>query len=308
MALGLDLEQALTLSYRGSFTCSGSSSSSVCLLPLSPRLFDGEEKGHIERGVKDLRLTSSKLPELLAVLVLLSVCAGVKPVFAAPNAVIQNDTSYVDISGFYHVVGEVKNTGDVWLQFIQVSASFKDQNGVVLDIKPATPWLLRLPPNTAAGFDAIELNTTLAAKIRTYSLTLTYQPAQPLSILLRVGNITSSKNALGWLQLQGQVANIGDSISEYTIVTGTFYGADGKVVYVAFTSPTQATIQPGTSQPFTLSVVDTTRVKLVSTYSVAAESSQYVSVAEFPWQPAVILGVVLSLGLFVLRRRHTIGY
>jgi hypothetical protein len=303
MVLGLDLERALTLNCRRLFTCSVSSSSSVCLLLLSLRLFDGEGKERIERGVKDLRLTLSELPRLFLVFVLLGLCAAVKPVFAAPNAVIQNDTSYVDISGFYHVVGEVKNTGDVWLQFIQVSASFKDQNGVVLDIKPATPWLLRLPTNTAAGFDAIELNTTLAAKIRSYSLVLTYQPAQPISILLRVGNLTSSKNALGWLQVQGQVANVGDSVSENTIVTGTFYGADGKVVYVAFTSPTQATIQPGTSQPFTLSVVDTTRVDLVNTYSVAAESSQYVSVAEFPWQPAVILGVVLLFGLFVLRKR-----
>jgi hypothetical protein len=104
------------------------------------------------------------------------------------------------------------------------------------------------------------------------------------------------------------VANIGDSISNDTVVTGTFYGADGKVVYVAFTSPTQPTIQPGTSQPFTLSVVDTTRVSLVNTYSVAAESLQYISVPEFPWQPTIILGVVLFLGLFVLRRRHAIGY
>jgi hypothetical protein len=270
---------------------------------LSRRLFDGEGKEDSERGVTDLRLTLLRLPELFLVIVLVSLCAVMKPVFAATNAVIQNDASYVDISGFYHVVGEVKNTGDVWLQFIQVSASFKDQNGVVVDIKPATPWLLRLPPNTAAGFDAIELNTTLAAKILSYSLILTYQPAQPLSVMLRVGNLTSSKNALGWLQVQGQVANAGDSISENTIVTGTFYGADGKVVYVAFTSPTQATIQPGTSQPFTLSVVDTTRVSLVNTYSVAAESLQYISVAEFQRQPALILGAVLLLGLFVLRRR-----
>jgi hypothetical protein len=249
-------------------------------------------------------LTSSKLPKFFLVFVLLTVCAAVKPVFAAPNAVIQNDAGYVDISGFYHVVGEVKNTGDAWLQFIQVSASFKDQNGVVLDIKSATPWLLRLPPNTAAGFDAVELNTTLAAKIRSYTLTLIYQPAQPLSIFLRVGNLTSSKNGLGWLQVQGQVANVGDSVSDDTIVTGTFYGADGKVVYVAFTSPTQPTIQPGTTQAFTLSVVDTTRVSLVNTYSVAAESLQYISVAEFQWQPTMILGVVLLLGLFVLRRRR----
>jgi hypothetical protein len=214
---------------------------------------------------------------LFFVFLLSAACFAAKPVLAAPNAVIQNDASYVDISGFYHVVGEVKNTGDVWLQFMELSVSLKDQNGVVVHIKPATPWLLRLPPNTTAGFDAVELNTTLSAKIRSYALTLTYQIGQPLSTLLRLSNLTTSKNSFGWLQVQGQVANIGDSVSDNTIVTATFYGTDGKVAYVAFTSPTQPTIQPGTSQPFTLNVVDPSRLNLISSYSVAAESLQYVS-------------------------------
>jgi len=235
---------------------------------------------------------------------LLATCVAVKPVVAAPNAVVQNDASYVDISGFYHVVGEVKNTGDVWLQFIQISASLRDQAGAVLDIKTATPWLLRLPPDAVVGFDAVEMNTTLSAKIRGYTLTLIYQPSQPKSVLLRIGNLTSSKNALGWFQVEGKVANIGDSVSEYTVVTGTFYGTDGKVVYVSFTSPAQSTIQPGTSQPFTLSVVDPTRANLVSTYSVAAESLQYISVPELSWQPTIIAGTALILAMLMLRRRH----
>ena len=217
------------------------------------------------------------MPTSILALVLLAACITIKPVAAAPNAVIQHDASYLDISGNYHVVGEVKNTGDVWLQFIQISASFKDQNGVVVDIKPATPYLLHLPPNASAGFDAVELNTTLSAMIRSYTLTLTYQISQPMSVKLVIGGLTSSKNSLGWLQIQGQVANTGDSVSTYTVISGTFYGADGKVVYVALTSPTQPTIQPGTSQPFTLTVFDPTRVSLVSSYSVAAESLQYTS-------------------------------
>ncbi len=211
-------------------------------------------------------------------LVLLAACITIKSVAAEPSAVIQHDASYVDISGFYNVVGEVKNTGNVWLQFIEISASLKDQNGVVVDIKSATPWLFHLPPNASAGFDAVEMNTTLSAMIRSYTLTLTYQISQPMSAKLVIGSLSSSKNSLGWLQVQGQVTNTGDSVSTNTVITGTFYGADGKVVYIAFTSPTQPTIQPGTSQPFTLSVFDTTRIGLVSSYSVAAESLQYTSV------------------------------
>lgn len=212
-------------------------------------------------------------------MVLVAACITIKQVAAAPRAVIQHDAGYVDISGFYHVAGEVKNTGNVWLQFIEVSASFKDENGVVVDIKPAPPWLLHLPPNASAGFDAIELNTTLAATIRSYTLTLTYQMSQPMSAKLVITGLTSSKNSFGMFQVQGQVTNTGDSVSENTFVTGTFYGTDGKVVYVAITSPTQSTIQPGTSQPFTLTVFDSTRVSLIGNYSIAAESLQYTSVS-----------------------------
>ncbi len=216
---------------------------------------------------------------LLIAMVLVAACITIKQVAAAPRAVIQHDAGYVDISGFYHVAGEVKNTGNVWLQFIEVSASFKDENGVVVDIKPAPPWLLHLPPNASAGFDAIELNTTLAATIRSYTLTLTYQMSQPMSAKLVITGLTSSKNSFGMFQVQGQVTNTGDSVSENTFVTGTFYGTDGKVVYVAITSPTQSTIQPGTSQPFTLTVFDSTRVSLIGNYSIAAESLQYTSVS-----------------------------
>lgn len=100
--------------------------------------------------------------------VLLAICPAIKPISAAPNVVIQNDTSYVDISGFYH-------TG---LQFIQVSASLKDQNGVVVDIKPAIPR--PLPSNAAAGFDTVELNTAATIQVtqnKSYaSIPLNYQP------------------------------------------------------------------------------------------------------------------------------------
>lgn len=211
---------------------------------------------------------------------MLSSLVFVRPVTASPfaYAVIQNDTSYIDISRSYHVVGEVKNIGDTWLRYIIISASLKDENGTVVDIKPATPLLFHLPPNATVGFDAVELNKTLSATIRSYTLTLTYRISQPKSMLLRVSDLNSSKNVLGWLQVHGQIANTGNSASENTVVTGTFYDANGKVVYVTLTSLAKSTIAAGTSQSFTLSVVDPTRSKLVSTYSVAAESLQYVSI------------------------------
>ena len=228
---------------------------------------------------------------------------GARSIAAAPNAVIQNDTGYADSSGYYHVVGEVKNTGDVWLQSILVSAILKDAQGGTVDVKQGSPWLTQVPPQISVGFDVIEMDLTKSATIRSYALSFTYQTGKPLPALLEIENLTSTKNSVGWLQVQGNVANVGDSASDNTVVTGTFYGSDGRVVSVTFTTLTDSTIPPGTSQPFTLTIVDANRSNLVRTYSVAAEGVEYTSVSELPWQPMIVTGFVLILSLLVLRKR-----
>ena len=231
------------------------------------------------------------------------------PVAPTSSAVIQNNSSYVDISGDYHIVGEVKNTGDVWLQSILVSATLKDQNGATVDVKQGSPWLQHLPPQGAVGFDVTEPDVAKSAMIRSYTLTLTYQIGQPKAVLLKIDSLTSTKNSLGWIQIQGEVMNVGNSASDNTTVSGTFYGSDGKVVFVTFTTPNDVTIQPGASETFTLTIVDSGRSSLVSRYSVAAESNEYTSilpytaVPEFSWQSTIMAWVALALGITMIRKK-----
>jgi hypothetical protein len=243
-----------------------------------------------------------KLTILLYVLLFLAA-VGARSVAAAPNAVIQNDTGYLDSTGYYHVVGEVKNMGDVWLQSIVISATLKDENGATVDVKQGSPWLTRLPPQVSVAFDVVEMDYSKSAMIRSYVLSFTYQTGKPLPALLKIENLTSSKNSVGWLQVQGRVVNVGDSESDNTIVAGTFYGSNGRVVCAAFTSLTDsAAISPGTSQPFILTIVDSNRSDFVRTYSVAAESVEYTSIVEFPWQPT-IMGALLVVCMLGLRKR-----
>jgi hypothetical protein len=228
---------------------------------------------------------------------------GVRSVAAAPNAVLQNDAGYVDTAGYYHVVGEVKNTGDVWLQSILISAILRDEQGAAVDVKQGAPWLTHLPPQGSVGFDIVEMDPAKSAVIRSYALSFTYQIGRPLPVLLEIENLTSAKNSVGWLQIQGQIANVGNSVSDNTVVAGTFYGSDGRVVYVAFTTLADSVISPGTSQPFTLTVVDSDRSNLVRAFSIAGESVEYTSLPELRWQPTTIAAVVLLLSLLVLRKR-----
>ena len=229
----------------------------------------------------------------------------------ATSAVIQNDSTYLDTFQHYHIVGEVKNTGDVWLQSILVSATLKDQTGAIVEIRQGSPWLKHLSPQSAIGFDVIEPDPAKSALVRSYALALTYSSGPPRPTSLGITDLTSSRNSVGWLQVQGDVANSGDSASDNTNVTGTFYGSDGKVVFVTFTTPTPSTIAPGTSETFTLTIVESTRSKLVTRYSVAAESTEYTSalmsinIPEFSWQSTIMTGLALVAVLIMMRKRHS---
>jgi hypothetical protein len=251
------------------------------------------------------------LPKLiLFLLTIVFLAVGARSVGAVASGVIQNDSSYVDTFGHYHVVGEVRNIGDVWFQSILISVTLKDQTGAIVDIRQASPWLQHLPPQAAIGFDVAELGAGKSAMIRSYALALAFQSGPSRSASLEISGLVTSRNSVGWLQVQGMVMNAGVSGSDNTNVTGTFYGSDGKVVFVTFTTPTISTIQPGTSQPFTLTIVDSARSRLVTRFSVAAESNEYTSVLtytsipEFPWQSAIITWFALAAVLIVMRKRR----
>jgi len=64
------------------------------------------------------------MKRLLLVLVILSTIYLLPHAAAAPSAVIQNDSSYVDSAGYYHLVGEILNTGDASLTFINTFNTF----------------------------------------------------------------------------------------------------------------------------------------------------------------------------------------
>jgi len=111
---------------------------------------------------------------------------------------------------------------------ILVSVTLKDQTGAIVDNRQGSPWLKHLPPQAAIGFDVIEPDPAKSALIRSYSIALTYSsgPQRPTS--LDIDDVTSSRNSVGWLQVQGVVANGGDFASDNTSVTGTFYGLTAK--------------------------------------------------------------------------------
>lgn len=230
----------------------------------------------------------------------------IQPARAAASAVIQNDTAWLDAVGYYHVTGEVKNTGDVWLHYVlfgvRVTATFLDTNQAQIDAVDAFVTLDYLPPGGVGPFEVLEFNTTRSAQIASYTLALAYDPSNPLTVKLSVQNISASRDILGDLVLTGQVQNQGDAFSKYTKVVGTFYDAQGKVVATAYVYTDPSDLPPGATYPFRLLVVYASQTDKVSNYTIVAESQVYTSVPETPW-PGILMVAALIVGVVALRRK-----
>jgi hypothetical protein len=246
------------------------------------------------------------LKKVISISLVLLFLFALPHVAASPNAVIQKESAHVDEAGYYHVVGETKNTGDAWLQYVRIAATFRDENDAVVDTSFTYTLLDRLAPGVASGFDVVELDTAKSAMIRSYTLAIEFQDAQPLTTALQIVNTSSSKDALGWLEIVGEVKNNGDTISEYTKVVVTFYGADSKVVDVSFTYTDPTTVQPHSQQSFKLVLLSVARSNLATSWVLDTQSNQYASVPETTW-PALMLAVTIMLVSFGVHKRRSSG-
>jgi len=243
---------------------------------------------------------------LVPVLLLLTAwLASAGPVQAAAGAVVQNDSMWTDSLGALHILGEVKNTGDVWLRFVKITGTLRDSTGTIVDVVFTYTLLHVVPPDAVAAFNMIEIDAAKSAQVQSYSLLLEFQETPALSQRLAVVNVADSKNSLGWLEVVGEVENHGTTPSTYTQVTGTFYDADGKVIYVHFTYTDPAEIPAGARHPFKIVVGSDERSSKTARYALTAESenSGYTSISETP-SPMLLAAAALALAVVALRRKR----
>jgi len=245
----------------------------------------------------------------IACLLVLAIAAFAIPTsHAAASAAVQNDMMWISSIGNLWIFGEVKNTGDVWLKYVKVTATLRDASNGIVDVVYGYTELGYVAPDSLAGLSILEMDTAKSARVTSYNLIIEWTEAAPIANKLVITSVSDSKNSYGWFEIMGEVQNQGDAASKYTKVCGIFYDDTGKVIYVyhTYTSPDQ--IPPGMTYPFKLSVMNDERSNRIVHYSLIAESesAQYTSVPEMPW-PGVLAMIVLTLGVVALRRKMAQG-
>ena len=199
-------------------------------------------------------------------------------VSAAANAQIQNETTYVDSLGWFHIVGEVLNAGDVWLHYVKITGTLKNANGQVVDVETAYALLDYLPPGAKSPFELIELDKAKISAIASYSLILEFDQATstPASSLTIQG-ATSSIDSIGILEVVGEVKNNGLATSNSTEIIATFYDNAGKVIDVGSTYTSPSDIPPSQMYGFKVFGPSSPISSHVATFTLTAQSSQYIS-------------------------------
>ncbi len=241
--------------------------------------------------------------KVILVALALGFLFAVPHVAASPSAVIQNDSSYTDSIGYYHVVGEVLNTGDASLTLIKISGVFKDSGSQVVDTELTYAYADYLPAGQKTPFDLFISDTQRSAHVASYNLALEYEAAtQTIPIQLTIQGTTSSTDSLGFLEVVGQVQNSGQTISNFTKVVGTFYDQAGKVIDVEFSYTSPSDVPAGQAYGFKLTVANQAISSRVANYALLAESRQYTSVPEFLW-PFILLAAALTLTVVATRKK-----
>lgn len=165
---------------------------------------------------------------------------------------ILSHTNYIDSIGYFTVVGEVKNTLSVNINYVKIVATFYDSNNVVIGTDFTFTDVDTLTPNQKSPFEL----STYPDKISpsSYKLTVDYsitgnQPFQGLTILSN----TPSTDSLGYYKIVGEVQNNGVRDSTYTKIICTFYDSSGNTIDKTFTFTDPSTVSKSSTAPFELS-------------------------------------------------------
>jgi len=212
---------------------------------------------------------------------------------AAGQAAILSHTGYFDSLGYYHVVGEVQNTGDGALDYVEITATFYDSGNTVVGTGYTFTDIDVVHAGQKSPFDLFLYDETQSAKVDHYELGIQFDPTGSLPIGLEILSHSKYVDSIDYTHVVGEVKNTGDMVAHYVQVVATFYDSNGKVVAESFTYTDPKDLAPQQKAPFDL-FIDEERSRSVSSYSLEVDSNEYHGIPEFT---SSILVLVMTMSL-----------
>jgi hypothetical protein len=259
-------------------------------------------KGSVSKMFRKFLYRSSML---IVLLILLRF--SLQPVSAAANVdILPNHSGYINDYGYYCVVGEVRNVGDVSVENIKVEAKFYDSNGTLIANLNEITKLSFLLPSRKAPFEIILYSSEDSIRVHDYTLkilsyeTLSQDPPLGLEIIFN----SSSKNVNSF-NITGQIKNVGPSNTTFIRVVTTFYNELGYSIAAKISYSKPSSLPPGEVAQFDIALVSSVAANVTS-YALEAESFDYVLVPEFQTQvlTTILLISIIPLSLITKRQKR----
>lgn len=188
---------------------------------------------------------------------------------------IVSHSSYLDTTGSFKVVGEVRNVGSDNLSYVRLTATFYDSSNTVVGTDFTFSDIDILVPGQKSPFELFLLDDAASASVDHYVVVVsdynvtTEQPYRDFEILSHTSSITSS----GWYRVVGEVENTGSQSATWVRVDGTFYDAAGGVVACDFTFTDPDNLDAGQIAPFELTVLNETLSASIASYELQVQGS-----------------------------------
>ncbi|WP_455369978.1 FxLYD domain-containing protein [[Eubacterium] cellulosolvens] len=227
----------------------------------------------------------------------------------AEVVILDNHSSYKDTAGYLHVVGEVENTGNKSVRFVQITGTFYDNQSNIILQEITFAMLEILPPGSKSPFDLFLFSSSpdIISRVDHYELNIDFtETNQTLTrTLILLSKYHYISNVTGYLYIVGEIENNGTETSTFTQAFATCYDTNGTVVAVgsAFTNP--YSIEYGQRSPFQILILNKEQNILVANYDIQLKSDQAILIPEFH---NIIIPSILTLLLTTILLRQKIKH
>lgn len=214
---------------------------------------------------------------IVAVLALL-----VLPSQAFAEFSFQNQSSFIDETKLMHVFGEVRNESGEPVKDVVVRASFYDEEGGLLGEYQRQAELRVINPGESSPFEIIYLDSKTSGAVANYTLAATGNTTEAKEKSLKIVSSNSRLDLLGVYYINALVRNEGQETTTNSLLIATLYDKDGRVIAIGKAlaevgGPNISDVPPQSSAAFSIVVAEKLQTYKTASYSLVADSDQYVS-------------------------------
>ncbi|MFL6459227.1 MAG: FxLYD domain-containing protein [Nitrososphaeraceae archaeon] len=195
----------------------------------------------------------------------------------------QKTSSYIDRNNIMHVYGLIKNISNKATKNVVVKASFYDSNSKMINEFQRSVDLRTINPGETSPFEILYIDTKTVNAVKNYTLSAAGEDTQIKTRALRiVSNSSKLDTILGIYYIKGRVVNEGSEDTTNSMIIAPLYDKNGNVIVVGRAQTEPVNISSHSEAAFVLPVTAVPQVFKVKTYSLLADSDQYVTIPEFP--------------------------